>query len=181
MDFSRISIDWYRFLQNSGNFWKCCMMGWFEKLAREEPSTGRRYLCYVTSFLCPLAEKVKLMKGKTSGHVFGHPKQLSLNNFFDPNEKRSRRRGNRKKKNGGKKGEKRKEKMDENSGHYVVASSRPPERRPLERCTLAPIVKIVVHYSRASQPPECRPAGTPTTRAKIVVHYLERRPHMPKS
>ena len=39
------------------------------------------------------------------------------------------------KKNGGKK----KEKTDENSGHYVIASSRPPERRPLERRTLAPI------------------------------------------
>ena len=29
-------------------------------------------------------------------------------------------------------------KTDENSGHYVIASSRPPERRPLERRTLAP-------------------------------------------
>ena len=25
------------------------------------------------------------------------------------------------------------------SGHYVIASSRPPERRPLERRTLAPM------------------------------------------
>ena len=33
-----------------------------------------------------------------------------------------------------------KEKTDENSGHYVVASSRPPERRLLERRTLVPIV-----------------------------------------
>ena len=40
------------------------------------------------------------------------------------------------KKNGGKK--RKKEKTDENSGHYVIASSRPPERRPLERRTLAP-------------------------------------------
>ena len=40
---------------------------------------------------------------------------------------------------GGKKQEK-KEKTDENSGHYVIASSRPPERRPLERRTLAPIL-----------------------------------------
>ena len=40
---------------------------------------------------------------------------------------------NRGEKNGGG------EKMDENSGHYVIASSRPPERRPLERRTLAPI------------------------------------------
>ena len=29
---------------------------------------------------------------------------------------------------------------DENSGHYVIASSRPPERRLLERRTLAPKV-----------------------------------------
>ena len=42
-----------------------------------------------------------------------------------------------KKKNGKKTGKKR-EKTDENSGHYVIASSRPPERRPLERRTLAP-------------------------------------------
>ena len=36
--------------------------------------------------------------------------------------------------------EKRKKKKytDENSGHYIIASSRPPERRPLERHTLAP-------------------------------------------
>ena len=41
------------------------------------------------------------------------------------------------KKNGGEKnGEKKREKTDENSGHYVIASSRPPERRLLERCTL---------------------------------------------
>ena len=30
-------------------------------------------------------------------------------------------------------------KNDENSGHYIIASSRPPERRPLERRTLVPI------------------------------------------
>ena len=29
-----------------------------------------------------------------------------------------------------------KEKDDENSGHYVISSSRPPERRPVERRTL---------------------------------------------
>ena len=40
------------------------------------------------------------------------------------------------KKNGGKK---REENTDENTGHYVIASSRPPERPPLERHTLAPI------------------------------------------
>ena len=42
------------------------------------------------------------------------------------------------KKTGGKNGKK-EEKTDENSGHYVIASSRPPERRPLELRTLAPI------------------------------------------
>ena len=31
---------------------------------------------------------------------------------------------------------------DENSGHYVIASSRPPERRPLERRTLVPKVDL---------------------------------------
>ena len=47
------------------------------------------------------------------------------------------------KKNGkktGKKTGKKREKTDGNSGHYVIASSRPPERRPLERRTLAPIL-----------------------------------------
>ena len=38
-----------------------------------------------------------------------------------------------------KNGEKKEEKTNENSGHYVIASSRAPERRPLERRTLAPI------------------------------------------
>ena len=50
--------------------------------------------------------------------------------------------GKRKKngeKNGGENGKKKEKKnTDENSGHYVIASSRPPERRPLERRTLAP-------------------------------------------
>ena len=36
------------------------------------------------------------------------------------------------------------EKTDENSGHYVIASSRPPERRPLERRTLAPIFQFLL-------------------------------------
>ena len=31
------------------------------------------------------------------------------------------------------------EKKTEKSGHYIIASSRPPERRPLERRTLVPI------------------------------------------
>ena len=39
----------------------------------------------------------------------------------------------------GKTGGKKEENTDESSGHYVVASSRPPERRPLERRTLVPI------------------------------------------
>ena len=47
--------------------------------------------------------------------------------------------GKREKKKNGKKTGKKKENTDENSGHYVIASSRPPERRPLERRTLAPI------------------------------------------
>ena len=56
-------------------------------------------------------------------------------------------RDGEKKKNGkktGKKTGKKKENTDENSGHYVVASSRPPERRPLERRTLAPIKLQIV-------------------------------------
>ena len=48
------------------------------------------------------------------------------------------RKGRDGEKNGKKRGEKKD--TDENSGHYVIASSRPPERRPLERRTLAPIV-----------------------------------------
>ena len=46
------------------------------------------------------------------------------------------------KKNGGKK---RKEKTDENSGHYVIASSRPLERQPMERRTLAPKVEKITN------------------------------------
>ena len=53
----------------------------------------------------------------------------------DGGKKRGEKMGKEKR---GKKREK-KEKTDENSGHYVIASSRPPERRPLERRTLAPI------------------------------------------
>ena len=55
---------------------------------------------------------------------------------------RKGRDGGEKKKTG-KMGKKRKEKTDENSGHYVIASSRPPERRPLERRTLAPKISIL--------------------------------------
>ena len=39
-------------------------------------------------------------------------------------------------------GKKTKKKTDENSGHYAIASSRPPERRPLERRTLIPTFEI---------------------------------------
>ena len=48
------------------------------------------------------------------------------------------RKGRDGEKKTGKKNGKKKENTDENSGHYVIASSRPPERRPLERRTLAP-------------------------------------------
>ena len=50
-------------------------------------------------------------------------------------EKKTGKKKWKKKKNG-----KKNENTDENSGHYVIASSRPPERRPLERRTLAPIM-----------------------------------------
>ena len=40
---------------------------------------------------------------------------------------------------------KRKEKNVVFSGHYVIASSWPPERRPLERRTLVPIICSYVH------------------------------------
>ena len=53
---------------------------------------------------------------------------------------RKGRDGEKNGKNGGgkKMGEKKREKTDGNSGHYVIASSRPPERRPLERHMLVP-------------------------------------------
>ena len=64
---------------------------------------------------------------------------------------------------GGKKTEKtgekktgKKEKTDENSGHYVIASSRLPERRPLERRTLAPKDVVTKNLTCIS---EC---GTPS-------------------
>ena len=50
------------------------------------------------------------------------------------------------KKQGKKNGEKREENTDENRGHYVIASSRPPERRPLERRTIAPIISDVPKF-----------------------------------
>merc|ERR1719312_1078638 len=67
--------------------------------------------------------------------VFGRSRHFSLNKFFDPSTP-SMRKGRDGEKNEKKK---KKENTDENSGHYVVASSRPPERRPLERRTLAPM------------------------------------------
>ena len=70
--------------------------------------------------------------------VFGHSKQLSLNKFFDPSTPSMRKGRDGEKKTGKKNRKKKREKTDENSGHYVIASSRPPERRPLERRTLAP-------------------------------------------
>ena len=57
---------------------------------------------------------------------------------------------------------KKREKTHENSGHYVIASSRPPERRPLERRTLAPKKTdensghYVIASSRLPQPLEPR-------------------------
>ena len=52
------------------------------------------------------------------------------------------------KKNGGG-GNEKKKKTDGNSGHYVIASSQPPERRPLERRTLASkrLMEIVASMS----------------------------------
>ena len=32
------------------------------------------------------------------------------------------------------------------SGHYVIASSLPPERRPLERRTLVPILHSILRF-----------------------------------
>ena len=55
------------------------------------------------------------------------------------------------KKRGKKKKKKEEEKTDENSGHYVITSSRPPERRPLERRTLAPIDKSWTELSSINQ------------------------------
>ena len=48
------------------------------------------------------------------------------------------RKGRDGEKNGKNGGKKKREKTDDYSGHYVIASSRPPERRALERRTLAP-------------------------------------------
>ena len=54
----------------------------------------------------------------------------------------------RKGRDGEKKTGEKKENTDENSGHYVIASSRPPERRPLERRTLAPKYNIGDYSTR---------------------------------
>ena len=68
--------------------------------------------------------------------------------------------------NGKKTGGKKKKKMtDENSGHYVIASSRPPERRPLERRTLAP---IQVTSTASIQPLGHRATGTKADVRKIA-------------
>ena len=55
-----------------------------------------------------------------------------------------RKGGDGGKKRGKKREKRKKEKTDENSGHYVIASSRQPERRPLERRTLAPIIEMLL-------------------------------------
>ena len=46
----------------------------------------------------------------------------------------------------GKKIAKKEENTDKNSGHYVIASSRPPERRPLERRRL--VTKFVFKLNK---------------------------------
>ena len=54
----------------------------------------------------------------------------------------------RKGRDGEKKLGEKKEKTDGNSGYYVIASSRPPERRPLERRLLVPIPLIIKFTSQ---------------------------------
>ena len=49
----------------------------------------------------------------------------------------------RKGRDGGKNTGGEKENTYGNSGHDVIASSRPPERRPLKRRTLAPILLVI--------------------------------------
>ena len=44
---------------------------------------------------------------------------------------------------------KKSEKTDGNSGHYVIASSRPPDRRPLERRSLVPIALSVSNVGKS--------------------------------
>ena len=64
----------------------------------------------------------------------GRSHQLSLNKFLDPSTPSMRKVDD---------GEKKRKKRKKNvvfSGHYVIASSLPPERRPLERRTLVPIL-----------------------------------------
>ena len=71
--------------------------------------------------------------------VFGRSEQLLLNKFFDPSTP-SMRKG----RDGGEKNGKKREKIDDYSGHYVIDSSRPTERRPLERRTLVPICSKLI-------------------------------------
>ena len=74
--------------------------------------------------------------------VFGLSKQLLLNKFFDPSTPSMRKGhdgGKKNGKNGGKKtGKKEEKRLMEIVATTSFASSRPPERRPLERRTLAP-------------------------------------------
>ena len=65
----------------------------------------------------------------------------------------------RKGRDGGKKEKKREKqgkKTDDYSGHYVIASSRPPERRTLERCTLMP-KRLMIIVATMSLPAVDRP------------------------
>ena len=55
------------------------------------------------------------------------------------------RKGHDGEKRGGKREKRGKEKTDDYGGHYVIASSRPPERRPLERRTRVPILVLPLY------------------------------------
>ena len=63
--------------------------------------------------------------------VLGRSRQLSLNKFFDPSTPSMRKVDDGEKK-------RKKENNVVFSGHYVISSSRPPDRRPLERSMLVP-------------------------------------------
>ena len=61
-------------------------------------------------------------------------------------------------------------KTDENSGHYIITSSRPPERRPLERRTLVPIARTLIWGAGAMSKEDVMTGGVkwPTK----GIHYL---------
>ena len=75
-------------------------------------------------------------------NVLGCSCKLLPTKFFDPSTPSMRKGcdGGKKREKRGKKRGGKKENTDENSGHYVIASSRPPERRPLERRPLVPMM-----------------------------------------